>query len=147
MVWGGISLHHRTPLVIIDGNMTAQRYVDNVVRPVVVPFMENHPHITVFQQDNARPHSARLTQDFLTDQEIRVMPWPAYSPDLNPIEQLWDHLGRQVAARPPANRDALIRILQGEWEAIPQEIISNLIRSMRERCTDCFNARGGHTRF
>jgi hypothetical protein len=52
--------------------------------------------VTQFQQDNARPHSARLTTAFLRQQGINTLPWPAFSSDLSPIEHLWDQLGRAV---------------------------------------------------
>ena len=147
MVWGGISGQYRTPLVVIDGNITAQRYVDEVLRPYVLPFRAAHPQVNIFQHDNARPHAARLTKDFLTEEEVPVMPWVPYSPDQNPIEHLWDELGRRVYARNPASRQALIICLQEEWEAIPQAFIQKLIHSMRNRCRMCIEANGGHTRY
>jgi transposase len=147
MVWGGISLNYRTPLVVIEGNLTAQRYVEEILQPHAIPFLEEHPAVDILQQDNARAHAARLTRDFLDDQDIRVMAWPPYSPDLNPIENLWDHLGRRVAAREPHNRASLIQILLEEWEAIPQDQIRTLIQSMRSRCRECVDQRGGHTHY
>ena len=65
MVWGGISWRYRTPLVVIEGNLTSKRYIDEVLESVVVPFLQNHADVTLYQQDNARPHSTRLTTDFL----------------------------------------------------------------------------------
>jgi transposase len=82
--------------------------------------MEEH-EVGIFQHDNARPHAARVTREFLADNEVTVMDWPEYSPDLNPIEHLWDILGRRVMERGPANRNHLIQLLHQEWEAIPQE--------------------------
>ncbi|KAL2077375.1 hypothetical protein ACEWY4_026879 [Coilia grayii] len=78
------------------------------------PFMQQHPDVTVLQQDHARPHLARVTQAYLEAQGVDVLPWPADSPDMNPIEQLWDYLGRQVANRVPqlANWQQLIQALQ-----------------------------------
>jgi len=149
MVWAGITAHHRTPLVVIDGNLTAQRYVDNVLRPHLVPFMQAHPELTIFQQDNARPHSARLTANFLQQQGVEVLQWMPYSPDLNPIEHLWDELGRRIAGRRrrPSTRQMLIEALHEEWNAIPQDRIRKLVQSMRRRCQACVRAQGGHTRY
>lgn len=93
MVWAGISRDARTPLVFIQGNLTAQRYIDEVLTPHVIPFMEQHGQLQTLQHDNARPHAARITREFLEHEEIQVMPWVPYSPDLNPIEHLWDELG------------------------------------------------------
>ena len=86
---------------------------------------------------------------FLNDNHIRTLPWPALSPDLNPIEHLWDELGRRVrnGLNPPETLDELRRALIQEWNNIPQTCIRNLIGSMRRRCQAVTNARGGHTRY
>ena len=87
--------------------------------------------------------------DFLNFHHIRVLPWPAMSPDLNPIEHLLDELGRRVRSRlnPPETHDQLRRALVAEWTNIPIDFVRNLIRSMRQRCQAVINARGGHTRY
>ena len=146
MVWAGISSTLRTELVFIQGTLTAQRYIDEVLTPHVVPLFNAHPFLHSFQQDNARPHVARVTREFLEEQDFHIMRWTPYSPDLSPIEHLWDELGRRLQQRQPQNREQLVRFLREEWEAIPQGTISNLVQSMRRRCTACINARGGHTR-
>ena len=100
----------------------------------------------VFQQDNARPHSARVTQGFLQQNGVRVMQWPAVSPDLNCIEHLWDVLGRHVQRQAPHNQQ-LRDALQRTWNAIPMETIQHLVRSMPNRLQECARAMGGHTRY
>ena len=75
--------------------MTARRYVDEVFQPVPVSFMAGRREM-VFQQDNARAHSARLTQDVLNRNNIVTMDWPALNPDLNPTEHLWDEIERRI---------------------------------------------------
>ena len=143
MVWGGITRTHRTALIVVQGNLHAQRYIDHILQPVAIPFLNEH-NVRVFQHDNARPHVARITREFMDDQEVMVMEWPAYSPDLNPIEHLWDVLGRRVMERAPTNVHQLSRMLLEEWEAIPQDEIRRLIDSMRRRCAACIRADGGH---
>ena len=98
MVWAGISYGHRMPLVFIDGPLTDQRYVDVILRPVVVPLVRQH-NVT-FQQDNARTHVARLSMAYLQQNNVTVMHWPPYSPDLSPKEHLLDVLDRRVRNRP-----------------------------------------------
>ena len=83
MVWAGVTGSHRTDLVLVDGNLTGARYRDEILRQNVVPFMRQHPQVTHFQQDNARPHTARICADFLQQNGIQVLPWPSKSLDLS----------------------------------------------------------------
>ncbi|GFV98971.1 transposable element Tcb2 transposase [Trichonephila clavipes] len=92
MVWGAIAYNTRSPLVLIRGTMTAQRYVHDILQPHV-PLMQWLLG-AIFQQDNFRPYTARVSQDCL--RTITTLPWPARSPDLFLIEHIWDHLGRRV---------------------------------------------------
>ncbi|GFX31064.1 transposable element Tcb2 transposase [Trichonephila clavipes] len=84
---------------------------------------------------NARPHRANIVDECLLSEDITRMDWPAYSPDLNPIEHVWDMLGRRIAARqlPPTCLLELRRALLDEWCNIPQDQIDNLILSMPRR--------------
>ncbi|UYV61750.1 hypothetical protein LAZ67_1006323 [Cordylochernes scorpioides] len=97
MVWGAIAYDSRSPLLRIQGTMTAQRYVDDVLRPVTLPYLQGVPN-ALYQQDNARPHTARISQQAL--QDVQMLPWPPYSPDLSPIEHIWDIIGRRLHALP-----------------------------------------------
>ena len=78
MVLAAISWRYRTPLTVVDGNRTALRYVDEVLEPCVIPFLQSHLDVNTFQQDNARPHSANVTQMFLREHNVKVMPWPLF---------------------------------------------------------------------
>ncbi|UYV83128.1 hypothetical protein LAZ67_22002380 [Cordylochernes scorpioides] len=105
MVWGAIAYDSRSPLLRIQGTMTAQRYVDDVLRPVTLPYLQGVPN-ALYQQDNARPHTARISQQAL--QDVQMLPWPPYSPDLSPIEHVWDIIGRRLHALPqPRSEDEL----------------------------------------
>ncbi|GFW44017.1 transposable element Tc1 transposase [Trichonephila clavipes] len=118
-----------------------------ILRPHVIPYAGAIGDSFVFQEDNARPHSARLVENMLEAETIQRMEWPACSPDLNPIEHVWDMLGRRIATRPrpPATvRDLEIALLE-EWNSIPQSLIDNLIVSMANRCAAVLAVRGDHT--
>ncbi|KFM68514.1 Transposable element Tcb1 transposase, partial [Stegodyphus mimosarum] len=114
MVWGAIAYDSRSSLVRIQGTMTAQRYLDNVLRPVAIPYFQGLPN-AICQQDNAQPHSAPICQRTL--QGIQMLPWPLYSPDLSPIEHVWDVIGCCLQTLPlPHSEDELCRVKHPfEW--------------------------------
>ncbi|GFV77132.1 transposable element Tc1 transposase [Trichonephila clavipes] len=92
--------------------------------------------------DNARPHLSLSVGELLESDNITGMDWPAYFPDLNPIEHVWDALGRRIAARlhHPENTQQT----DEEWALLPQEIMHQLVPSMRRRCDATIAVMGGH---
>lgn len=155
MVWGGISMIGRTELVFIDmvrqngriGGLTAQRYITEVLEAHVVPYMGLIGESFTLMQDNARPHAAAQVRQYCEEFGIRTMNWPARSPDLNPIEHVWDSLKKAVYARNPMPTTvaALRTSISQEWNNIPQDRLITLIRSMRNRLESVIRARGGNT--
>ncbi|GFV44919.1 transposable element Tcb1 transposase [Trichonephila clavipes] len=141
-VWGAISWDTRSSLVVLQGTLTARRYVDDILTPIVLPMLSSRPGV-IYQQDNARPHTARLSQQRL--QGYDVLPWPARSPDLSPIEHVLDALGRQL--QPSRDTGELTAQMQRLWQDLPQGVISDLIESMPRRISACIAARGGFTTY
>ncbi|KAI3375443.1 hypothetical protein L3Q82_003692 [Scortum barcoo] len=113
------------------------RYQDEILRPLVRPYAGTGAVGPGFllMQDNARPHVAGVCQQFLQDEGIDAMDWPARSPDLNPIEHIWDIMSRSIHQRhvAPQTVQELVDALVQVWEEIPQETIRHLIRSMPRR--------------
>ncbi|GFR58202.1 transposable element Tcb1 transposase [Elysia marginata] len=101
--------------------MKAQAYVQDVLQAHVVPYTAMQRDI-VFQQHNARAHTARYTQQFLEQSNVQVLPWPALSPDLNPSEYLWDYFQRRLDCQDhrPQNADDLEHSLRRHWKSIPR---------------------------
>lgn len=149
MAWAGIMTEGRTDLVIIPGRLTAQRYVDEVLRPHVVPMQAAVGDDFILMQDNATPHTARVTAAFLENEGIETLDWPSRSPDLNAIENLWDQLKTESEKHVHDNTTLadLPQILTRAWNRIDQEQIRNLINSMRRRCLAVIENHGGHTRY
>ena len=81
--------------------------------------------------DNARPHVAKICRQFLNRNNVNVLPWPVVSPDMNPIEHIWDYLGRKVRARGNVHnlRDLENALIQ-EWNNIPNVVIRRYVRSL-----------------
>ncbi|GFX53478.1 transposable element Tcb2 transposase [Trichonephila clavipes] len=133
MVWAAIMINGRTRLhVVANGTMTCQRYSDEVLLPHVRLFRGAVGDKFVFMDDNATCHRTLTVQDCLDTQAIQRLVWSARSPDLNPIENVWDALGRQVAGRnyPPTNKNTLIRALTEEWDKLPLQLLDNVVQSM-----------------
>ena len=146
-----LSFDCKLDLYVLDGNLKGQKYRDNVLAPRVVPHFDNHALADrpMCMDDNARPHRAQIVQHFLQQEAVQTIPWPAMSPDMNPIEHVWDFIGRKINQRNPKcqNIDELRTAILQEWQQFPQERLRRLVRSMTRRVTELHNKRGGYTRY
>ncbi|GFY11340.1 transposable element Tcb1 transposase [Trichonephila clavipes] len=120
--------------------MTSQRYVHDILQPHVLPLMQRVPGAT-FQQNNARPHTARMSQACL--RTVTTLPWPARSPDLSPIEHIWDRLGQRIGH--PTSWNELEARLQQILNEMSQNVMQNLYASMPDHIASCIRARRGST--
>ena len=147
MVWGGIAHGLKTPLIVVNGNLNAIQYRGRVLHQCSVSFVQQH-NLT-FQQDNTKPHVARVCRDFSAQNNAIPLDWLPYSPDLSLIKHLWDDSDRQVRSRRhvPNNVQELTATLQREWNHMPLKKINNLVNSMANRIREATCANGGHTRY
>ncbi|GFV37309.1 transposable element Tcb2 transposase [Trichonephila clavipes] len=141
-VWRCPAYGSRSTLIVMRGILTVQRYVDDILRPHVGPFLNGLPGV-IFQQDNVRPHTERVAQDFL--RHFQTLPWTARSPDLSPVEHVWDQLKWQMPSCHSVHDLELA--VQDMWAHLPQDKIRCLINSMPDRVAACIATGGGPTRY
>ncbi|GFW00342.1 transposable element Tcb2 transposase [Trichonephila clavipes] len=145
LVWGGIMLGSRTDFHIFDaGSVNGTRYCNEILLPYVRLFRGAMGLQFLFMDDNAPCHRTVTSEQLLESEDIERMDWLARSPDLNPIEHVWDFLGRRLTARTlsPVTIRELRLALQDEWAAMPQQLIDTLILSMSRRCETCLAVSG-----
>jgi len=145
MFWSAVSTWFKFDLVEIRGTMTSEKYID-LLRSTFLPWVRRQRRrAIVFQQDNAPSHTARATRMFLAEETINCLDWPPYSPDLNPIENLWGILKQKVDARHPRTVDELRNVAEEEWRRISMDTVRACIESMARRLTAVIEANGGQT--
>ena len=124
--------------------------IGGILQNTLVPFARHYFGDNYrFQDDNATPHRARVVLDFLQQGNVTKMEQPPRSPDCNPIEHLWDELGRAISSmdNPPQNLDELRQALLDKWAQIPVQRLQRLVTSMPRRLAALIAARGGNTRY
>lgn len=141
IIEGGISVFDRTPLHAFWGQVTTQTYMQEFSIPIVVSHMIIDYFLHTLQHDNDRPHTARHTMD--CKHNIAVVQWPSLSPDLAPIEHVWNEMGRRLANMAPSlTLQQLEVFLYRIWQQIPPDFIRSVIFSFRSRCVAVMYADG-----
>lgn len=144
-VWGAIGVGFKMLVVLPlleNGRpfrMRAQSYCELCLSRAL-------PHLRgkVLMQDGARPHVASATLGFLRDNGVNVLVgWPPYSPDLNPIENMWALLNRRVSEAHPRTMEDLQLAVRVAWNAIPQRDVDALCLSFENRVSTCVQKNGG----
>ena len=140
MMWGAIGLNYKSPLLLMDTNVTAKVYQD-VMLPVVGAAMKRFPK-RHFMQDGAKPHTATTTIRKLDAMKVKRIKWAAHSPHLNPIEKLWNIIHGRIAAKRPKDDAGLRRIAQEVWDGVSMRTINNLVRSFDDGITRTIANKG-----
>ena len=151
MVWGCMGWNGVEKLIEVQGIMDAKQYCGILEDGVVESFEELgiEEEERIFQQDNDPKHTSKLATQWFEDNNIQVMVWPAQSPDINPIEHLWEHLKKKLRGypTPPKGVHELWDRVAEEWNKITPETCQNLIESMPRRVQAVIKAKGGHTKY
>jgi transposase len=110
-------------------------------------FEQDPPELWRLLQDNDPKHKSNLVQTWLFNHGISLLDFPPYSPDLNPIENLWNDIARRVEARPASTMEELQDAIAEEWEHTLPAFLRKLARSMPKRCQAVVDVQGDHTKY
>jgi transposase len=149
MFWGGIGAHGLTPLVLIEERMDSDMY-QRVIRDYLLPNTHDicGDHFT-FQQDGAPCHRSNSTRAFMQRRNVTLLDWPAYSPDMNIIENLWGYLTQVVYkdGKQYRSKRLLEDACRDAWDEIDQDYIDSLFNSLPNRIRELIDANGGPTSY
>ena len=148
-VWGAFHAGGKSDLIVLDGNLDQQQFI-RILENTMLPFATAAFGANfVYLDDNDPAHRARTVTAFLQDQDVEHLPWPACSPDMNPIENLWSEVTRRSnqLAHQPTNVNELRQAVMDAWADIPLNLLRTLSESMPRRVAALRAAAGGHTRF
>lgn len=147
MVWAGFNGDRKLQIAFVSNRMNSDEYQE-MLEACLIPFYEDFDQDgLVFQQDGAPAHRSLSTQNWLAARFINVLNWPACSPDLNPMENIWGVLVRRIYAENKIYtnlvelRQAIIR----EWGKLEVRVLQNLNSSMNRRCEQVLGRGGGAT--
>uniref|UniRef100_H3GPM9 Tc1-like transposase DDE domain-containing protein n=1 Tax=Phytophthora ramorum TaxID=164328 RepID=H3GPM9_PHYRM len=149
MIWGSFSAAGKSKLAVLQGRQTSEHYV-YTVSEYMLPFAHLHHGMDyIYQQDNTSIHRSKFTTAFFEEEGIRVLDWPARSPDLNPIENVWAmmtqiiyHNGKQYDSAAE-----LTAAIYAAWEAVDHTYLRKLIDSMPRRCIEVISKQGNTTHY
>ena len=136
MVWGGFGARGTTPLVFLEGRQDSAAYTRTLTSALLPSAAAIAGNDWQLQQDNASIHTSTTTRAFFVQHGIRLLPWPARSPDLNPIENMWGVMAQRVYAnrRCFSSRDELKAAIARAWNVMSLDYIQSLVHSMNKRC-------------
>lgn len=149
MVWAAFSYFGKTPICFISTKMNSAYYI-TLLEEVLIEYGETMPHQDwIFQQDNAAVHSSKVTKQWFQEKNIAVMSWPARSPDMNPMENLWGILSREVYGncKQYNNITELKTAIKNAWSRISDETVQKLVCSMKNRVFELITNKGGNTKY
>lgn len=149
MLWGAISYYGTVELQFLTAKMNAVSY--KKVLETAFPYLNNifGPISWTYQHDSAPIHTARLVKHWINEQNVPLLEWPPYSPDLNIIEHVWGLLSQKVyeSGRQFHNQKDLIDAIKQAWSEITLDYLAKLYNSMPTRLYEVILNKGGSTHY
>jgi len=145
MVWGAIGLNYKSDLVFIDGYLNQFKY-KAILEEHVSGMVRSD---TFYQHDNCRCHVSKLIKQWFSERNMNVLDWPAQSPDLNLIENIWASMDEIIYAngKQYSSKNEIILAIQKAWGQINFNLIKNIYKSMPRRLVQCLLNKGGETNY
>ena len=147
IVWGAISLQGNSALNFCKKSIDSaeyQRTLNNFMCPMIDIF---YPDGCEFQQDNAPCHVSKSTKEFMRLRNIHPIGWPPNSPDLNPIENVWELMKTELSMMIIKDYDDLAQKIEILWANLTHEYLTSLINSMKDRLESCIKNQGYETEY
>lgn len=144
MVWAGFSSHGTLTLGFPSTRMNSNEY-QNILTANLLPYLAAHNNVNfLIQQDNAPVHNSRSTRAWYNQNGIQVMDWPACSPDLNPVENIWGILSRRVYQHNKVYGSVqdLKAAIEREWAALDPQLLTTLANSLDNRLAEVLKSNG-----
>ncbi|KAI8123499.1 Transposable element Tc3 transposase [Lucilia cuprina] len=152
MVWAAFSAAGKSKICFVPTKMNSQIY-NKLLEDALIPFMdEKMEEDCIFQQDNAAIHVSKQSKAWFNEHSIPLLDWPACSPDLNPMENLWGYMARKVYANNAQNESIMtvaelkLKIKQ-VWEEIDADLLKKLVESMPDRIFEVIHNKGSSTHY
>jgi DDE superfamily endonuclease len=149
MVWRCFCNNKLGPLVLIEETLDSDKYI-KLLKKHLIPFLNNlNTNNYIFQDDNAPCHASIKTKTWKEKNLTEFFPWPAQSPDLNPIENLWYELERRVREHKPIpkNKNEFFEVLKEEWSKIDENRLIRLVKSMPDRINAVIKSKGNPIKY
>lgn len=144
MVWAAFSVNGTTPICFLSTRMDSIKYAELLDEVLLTYLDDKNMNNAIFQQDNAPIHVSKYMEKWFSDKNLEKLDWPAKSPDLNPIENLWGILSKSVYAhgRQFSSLAELRKSINTCWLNISPQIVRNLVNSMPGRLNKIILEKG-----
>lgn len=147
MVWGCFSYYGKGKLIILDHTVTSTRYQQVLSENLIESANMMGLNEFIFQQDNAPAHTSNLLKQFFKENHIDLLPWPANSPDLNPIENIWGHISLELSKRSVKTINDMKCQILDIWQSLDTLYLQTLADSMPNRLREVIERNGKHANY